>query len=722
MPGSATLDAPSVDVLADLDPALRLLPQALPPSWTASPWELHDLVWRPGEGCRLVVRLRPPDGPGSFVAVDVTGDAWWRRDFRDDVALPGLSRAATPEHVSGLLEPRLDEPVLGCLVEPVRYRSGSRCVLRYRVRTRSAWTSFYAKVFTPDRFPEVAQVQQALAAADDGPALVPALVSVWPQLQTTVGESAHGRSVSKVLGEPKEPVAGRLRLAHDLGGRLADFHGQRGVTARAWSSADQVASLAAMMPAARLCDAGTADRIAAVVDMLASRAPADSAQVLGHGGFRAGQVVRSEDGRLVILDTDGVRRCDQGRDLGTALAHLRWQAVRLSGQRSVLRRAEGALLAGYDGRTPVADPEVLAWWRAAGLLQVALRRYHRLDVAQWPQVPELVGAAADLAAAPRPAPRAVTDLLDVDQMTRVLQPALAGRSGDAQPVEVESATELEVANGGRRVVQYSVRGLDGTRSATLVGKRFAERRRAELLYDHLGRLDAGPFGAGHLRVPARMALVPALGLVVYRHCEGTPLHRVTEPAGAADGARLAARWLARLHTCEVSLPRTFSLDQEERTTREWAALIGRHHPGLADRAHALAEAWPAGVRAAGRVPAVPIHKDFHPGHVLVGDDVYVIDLDEARHGDPTFDVAHFCSYLELLSAASSGASRTAFIEEYVEATGWSDPGTYRSFCAYTWLKIAKQCEVGSGPHRTEPVDRREHVARALDRGARWLAE
>ena len=272
-------------------------------------------------------------------------------------------------------------------------------------------------------------------------------------------------------------------------------------------------------------------------------------------------------------------------------------------------------------------------------------------------------------------------------------------------------------------MRYSVRGLDGTRSASLVGKRFAEQRRAGLLYDHLDRLNAGPFGTGHLRVPAQVALVPALGLVVYRHCEGTPLHRVTEPAGAADGARLAARWLARLHTSDVALPRAFSLDQEEQTTREWAAVIGSRSSDLADRANALAEGWPAGVRAAGPVAAVPIHKDFHPGHVLVGDDVYVIDLDEARCGDPTFDVAHFCSYLELLAAGPSGtAARTAFLEEYAEATGWSDPGTYRSFCAYTWLKIAKQCAVGSGPHRTGPGDRHEHVGRALARGARWLDE
>jgi aminoglycoside phosphotransferase (APT) family kinase protein len=723
MSGSTVLDAPSAVRLAGLDPALRLLPQALPSSWTSSPWELHDLVWRPGEGCRLVVRLRPPERPPTFVAVDVAADAWWRRSYRDDVALPGVSRAADPDHVAGLLEPSLDGPVLACLVDPVRYRAGSRCVLRYRVRTRAGCVSFYAKVFAPERFSQVADVQQALSGAGEGPSLVPPLVALWPQLHTTVGEAVHGPAVAAVLAEPTAPVAGRLRLAHDLGGRLAEFHGQDAVTAPGWSAADQLAALVAMLPAARICDPGTADRVAGLLDLLAAGAPDTSTEVLAHGAFRAGQVIRSEDGRLVFLDTDGVRRCDQGRDLGNALAHLRWQTVRLPGQRAVLRRAEQALLAGYVERRPVADPTVLTWWRAAGLLQVALRRYHRLEVAQWGQLPELVAAAAGLLTGPgaRPAPSAATDLLDVDQMTRVLRPVLAGQAAGPQPVEVESAAELAAARGGRRVVRYSVRGLDGAETSSLVGKGFVEQRRARLLYDHLDRLNAGPFGTGRLRVPAQVALLPAMGLVLYRHCDGTPLHRVTTPAGLADGARLAARWLARLHGSDVRLSRGFSVAQEEKTTREWAAVIGSRHPCLAEQAHALADGWSAGVRAAGVVPAVPIHKDFHPGHVLVGDDVYVIDLDEARRGDPTFDVAHFCSYLELLSDDSSGpAARTAFLQEYVAATGWTDPGSYRSFCAYTWLKIAKQCAVGSGPHRTVPTERRGHVVRALARGARWL--
>jgi aminoglycoside phosphotransferase (APT) family kinase protein len=724
MPGSATLDAPPV-VLADVDPALRLLPRALPPSWTDLPWELHDLVWTPGEGCRLVVRLRPADAPSRFVAVDVSADGWTWRDYREDPGLPGLARAADPGEVARLLVDPLDGPVRECRVEAVRYRSGSRCVLRYDLRT-STWTSVYAKVLTPARFPEAARIQRGLAdPGADGPMLVPLLVSVWPDLQTLVGEAIPGRTVSSVLAAPAEPVTRRLRLAHELGGLLSDLHG-RDLAAPEWSSSDQVASLTALLPAARLCDPVTADRIAGLLDLLASRAPPTSTEVLGHGAFRAGQVVWSAHRGLVLLDTDGARRCDPGRDLGSALAHLQWQAIRRPVQRPVLRRAQQALLTGYVDRTQVADRETLAWWRAAGLLQVALRRYRRLEISQWKLLPELVGGAADLLTSPPGPPSALapvpTDLLDVRQMTRVLRPALAAYTGGVHPVEVDSAVELAVEHGGRRVVGYTVRGLDGPRSTYLVGKRFEEQRRARLLHDHLDLLGSGPFAAGRLRVPALVAFLPALGMVVYRRCEGTPLHQVPSPHDRMRDARLAARWLARLHTSAVRLPRTFSLDQEEQSTREWARAIADHHPGLAGRATALAAGWAAGARAAPSVPAVPIHKDFHPGHVLLGDDVCVIDLDEARNGDPTFDVAHFLGYLELM-APDATRTATAFLEEYAEATGWADAGTYRSFSAYTWLKIAKQCALGTGPCRTVPADRRpDEAAHALARGERCLTE
>jgi aminoglycoside phosphotransferase (APT) family kinase protein len=677
-----------------------------------------------------VVRLRPADAPARFVAVDVSADGWSWRDYREDSGLPGLAHATDPGEVARLLADRSGGPECRCQVEAVRYRSGSRCVLRYDLRTGTASTSVYAKVVTPERFPEAARIQQALAGpGEDGPVLVPALVSAWADQQALVAEAIPGRKVSSVLAAPAEPVTRRLRLAHELGGLLALFHG-RDVTAPGRSSLDQLASLETLLPAARLCDPVTADRVTRLLDLLATRAPATSTEVLGHGGFRPGQVVWSPHRGLVLLDTDGARRCDQGRDLGSALAHLRWQAIRRPGQRPVLHRAEQALLAGYVDRTQVTDREALTWWRAAGLLQVALRRYRRLEVSQWRLVPELVRAATDLLAAPpstsqrRPpaAEPTTTDLLDVRQMTRVLGPALAAHAGETHPVEVESAVELEVAHGGRRLIGYTVRGLDGPGTTYLVGKRFEEQHRARLLHAHLGLLGSGPFSTGLLRVPAVVAFLPAQGMVVYRGGEGTPLHRIPSPDDTERGARLAARWLARLHASGVRLPRTFCLDQEERATHEWATLIADRHPGLAGRAQALADAWAAGARGAPHVSAVPIHKDFHPGHVLVGDDVFVIDLDEARNGDPTFDVAHFLGYLELMSPEATGPA-AAFLEEYADATGWTDAGTYRSFGAYTWLKIAKQCALGTGPCRTVRVDRRpEEAARALARGERCLIE
>ena len=118
---------------------------------------------------------------------------------------------------------------------------------------------------------------------------------------------------------------------------------------------------------------------------------------------------------------------------------------------------------------------------------------------------------------------------------------------------------------------------------------------------------------------------------------------------------------------------------------------------------------------------VPIHKDFHPGHVLVGDDLCVVDLDEARRGDPAFDVAHFCCYLELGGGYGGSSGPAAFLDEYAVATGWTDKGTYDPFCAYTWLKIAKQRTLGRGPCRATATARRAaEVERALVKGAECL--
>ena len=107
----------------------------------------------------------------------------------------------------------------------------------------------------------------------------------------------------------------------------------------------------------------------------------------------------------------------------------------------------------------------------------------------------------------------------------------------------------------------------------------------------------------------------------------------------------------------------------------------------------------------------PIHKDFHHEHVFVADRAHVIDLDEARLGDPTFDVAHFCAYLRLLAcrvpamAFTLGRRRDEFIAAYRCRSGRDLGQRYGAFYAYTCLKIAKQLCMHSGvagrPHGEE---------------------
>jgi aminoglycoside phosphotransferase (APT) family kinase protein len=265
----------------------------------------------------------------------------------------------------------------------------------------------------------------------------------------------------------------------------------------------------------------------------------------------------------------------------------------------------------------------------------------------------------------------------------------------------------------------------GSDPVAVIGKAFADDHHARQLHTNLSLLSAGPFAASPFVVPRPLGLLSEHRLVLYRACTGTPLDRVATHAGAEQGFRLAAQWLARLHSSGVVLPRRFVLAEEAESTRRWATRIGEADPRLTDQALRLAESWAQTIGAATPGKLVPIHKDFHAGHVIIGADISVIDLDEARQGDPALDVAHFCTYLELraMDHPAEGSLRDAFIDEYVAGTCWTDTGAFDAFRAYSWLKIAKQWVDGSGPGQGAPRAKRlAAAAEALTRGERCLSQ
>lgn len=738
-PGDLVLPGrhPDSSTLGELDRSLPLAAALAP----GRGWEVHDVRWTPGQRCRVALRgpLREGESTG-FVAVEAGPDGLTRHDYRADPALPGLAQAGDATTVAALLGEAIGEDIRACEVEPVRYRPGSRCVLRYDVITAAGVTRFYAKAFagagaagSAARVEALAGLAAALATAtraDDRPALVPPITAVWPGLGVIVTPSA-GCSASSVLAHPGLAARARVVLAHRIGALLAGLHaaGAPGVPTR--SAGEVLAAVDAACGAARHADPPLARRLDVALERLRAAQPEPERLVLSHGGFRFGQVASSfsdaatsaASGRLTLLDLDNAAAADPARDVANALAHLCWRQVRNPGEHRELAEVAEGFRAGYAAGGARLDEASLTWWRALSLAQLAARRYRRLELAHWPFLPAVLTELERLLPAPRGhRPGRGADLAEPAGMTAELR-AATGVPG----LEITSSELLSEAPGRRTVVRYSVSGLDPARPVELVAKAFRDPARAAGAYANLRALAEGPFAAGELRVPEPVALV-GHRVLVYRSADGVPLARLASGTEAVPASRRAARWLARLHGCGLELPRRLDLAAEVSSAHEWAAVIGAREPVLAGPAAALAQRWAREVAAGGADGAgagVPLHKDFHPAHVLVGDRLTVIDLDEARCGERTFDVAHFCTNLDLLPQPWAPDARAAFLEEYAAASGWSAtaPSTERAmavFGAYTCLKIAKQLSVGSGPLRVSPQATRDIAARVLRKGLACL--
>lgn len=702
--------------LAEVDPALRHLEAALARAEGAG-WQRHDARWAPGEGCRLA--FRAPGRAGAVTAfhdVRVGPDGVATSHFLDDGGLPGLSTALDPGAVSARLAP-LFGGRLRCTAEPVRYRAGSRCVVRYDVQVPQGQLTLFAKVLSHDGFRAVSSVADTLAAAPSLAGAVPGVVAVWPDLQAVVVRGAVGRSGSAVLGDPDVAGVEREALAGAVGRLLAVLHRHEGLVVPAFTPTDQLATLAQQLRAVEVAAPRLGEKCAEVVAALARTVPFPATPVLAHGGFRAGQLVVGADGHLTLLDLDGLCRGDGGRDLGALLAHLAWQGLRVPQLQEALEAAGSTVVSAYEETAGPVAPESLRWWRAAGLLQVAARRFRRLETQSWGLAASLVDAAQDLVAEqPGPLPA----LLDGPRLTALLRAGLQANGPEPAELEVDATEELTMVAGRRSVVRCTVRGLDGPAPVAIVGKSFSEPLRARLLHEHLRLLSEAVFVDDDLRVPEPLALLADDTVVLYRCGEGTPVSLLPPGPEALTGVEQAARWLARLHTSSVVLPRALSHAQERASTRVWADLVAAAHPEHAEAAHLLARGW-ADAMPTSPARQVPLHKDFHPGHVLVGSSVCVVDLDEARQGDPAFDVAHFCAYLEAFGA-DDGSLAGAFVDTYAAATGWRGSETLPRYAAYAWLKIARQWAGGTGPCRgSTSGERAAGVARALTRGVTWLS-
>jgi aminoglycoside phosphotransferase (APT) family kinase protein len=299
----------------------------------------------------------------------------------------------------------------------------------------------------------------------------------------------------------------------------------------------------------------------------------------------------------------------------------------------------------------------------------------------------------------------LAELTAPDPMTAVLAAALGPDAGAVTDIEV-----LEHKPGRRALLRYETAG-----SGTIYGKAFADATRARHSYDVMTQV-----AAAGLTAPRPLGLVPDLALVLYDPLRGPSLDTLVGTHAMVDAITAAGAWITTMHESDIDLDRVLDLEHEAANALTWGETIAAAFPDLALPSARLT-ATVADAIPTPTATNVPIHKDFHYQHVIVGDTLGVVDMDEARMGDRLFDVGHFLANLELLShrTAATDAERDCWVGAFAERChlGTADAGRVNWFAAYTCVKLAKQLATGQGPHpRPSGDDRREQVAWVLHRG------
>jgi aminoglycoside phosphotransferase (APT) family kinase protein len=297
---------------------------------------------------------------------------------------------------------------------------------------------------------------------------------------------------------------------------------------------------------------------------------------------------------------------------------------------------------------------------------------------------------------------ALTELVAPDVISAVLAALLGRGAGRVLAVEL-----LEHKPGRRALLRYETDG-----AGTVYGKAFPDATEAERTLDLMQRIAETVEAAGWA-APRPLGLVLELGLVLYEPLRGPSLDELVGDDAMLDALDGAGRWLATLHGSRLRLPRGLDVKHEAANAATWTTTAAKVFPDLAEPATRLT------ALLAGRVPApvdapVPIHKDFHYQHVIIGARVGVVDVDEARMGDRLFDVGHFLANLGLLShrrgvAAAERDRWTVAFTRGCEVTP-GDAARLQWYEAYTCVKLAKQLATGQGPRPRPDVERREAEA------------
>ena len=226
------------------------------------------------------------------------------------------------------------------------------------------------------------------------------------------------------------------------------------------------------------------------------------------------------------------------------------------------------------------------------------------------------------------------------------------------------------------IIDYTLKFKDSTRN--YIGLYRESDQRLGHTFSVMKTLRSNGFGQeSNLRVPSPVLYIPALSFLMMEQAEGQPLREIFESRmDSGPYVKGAARWLAKLHNSNVRLDGEFFRDDEIEASRRYARAGSWLLPTLKSDIQSISSQLIDVQKTLPLHARKPIHGDYHPRNIIVSPDLTtVIDFEEARMGDPAFDVGYFVAQTKMTHGLGDATVQAveAFIQEYQENQPSMDP-------------------------------------------------
>jgi aminoglycoside phosphotransferase (APT) family kinase protein len=280
-------------------------------------------------------------------------------------------------------------------------------------------------------------------------------------------------------------------------------------------------------------------------------------------------------------------------------------------------------------------------------------------------------------------------------LARGLAEAISERLGPDYAPE-PALTCLSDSPDGRRVTELRFRPRDQRRAEVrIIAKQFAGDTGAAT-YTAMKALEAAEAARAKdapLTVPRALFYAPRLRTLALEPAPGRSYRELACDATFADDLRLAGSALAGLHALDVPGLRPTTVDDHMaelmRPAPDALAKTLPEHAGLVADVVDRLRATERRFGAAGPIPQVPVHRDFHLGQLFRDRDrVAIIDWDVIALGDPALDLGNFAVYLRTRVPHAAGRGIEAFFAGYAARAGLAAFGRVALYEALTYLRLA----------------------------------